>query len=214
MRGPYGKLWTEFFSFLLWPKREARGPWKQGRKKWGSITCCMDRANEANKMFTIWLCQLFLFWKGDRELAVRTATYGPGIDRSQHAKSVSHIINILYFFWFWTCKLKYSGENDHKSRKYLISGKRGSRCWYWPYLLQELQFPQIWLFRSTLYFSLIWRHNHLSECSKTKCCYWTPVIRHINKPILTWVPFFLTNQQQDKGLELWLAAANLWETVA
>ena len=29
-----------------------------------------------------------------RELEVRTATYGPGIDQSQHAKSVSHIINI------------------------------------------------------------------------------------------------------------------------
>ena len=25
VRGPYGKLWTEFFSFLLWPKLEARG---------------------------------------------------------------------------------------------------------------------------------------------------------------------------------------------
>ena len=31
--GPYGQLWTEFFSFFLWPKREARGSWKQGRKK-------------------------------------------------------------------------------------------------------------------------------------------------------------------------------------
>ena len=30
--------------------------------------------------------------KGDRELEVRTATYGPGIDQSQHANSVSHII--------------------------------------------------------------------------------------------------------------------------
>ena len=39
------------FSFLLWPKREARGPWKQGRKKRGSITCRTDRANEAIKMF-------------------------------------------------------------------------------------------------------------------------------------------------------------------
>ena len=68
-------------------------PWKQGRKKRGSITCCTDRANEANKMFIIWLCWLFRFWKGDRELAVRTATYGPRIDQSQHAKSVSHIIN-------------------------------------------------------------------------------------------------------------------------
>ena len=80
------------FSFLLWPKREALGLWKQGRKKRGSITCHTDRANEANKMFIIWFCWLFRFWKGDRELEVRTATYGPGIDQSQHAKSFSHII--------------------------------------------------------------------------------------------------------------------------
>ena len=83
------------FSFLLWPKREARGPWKQGRKKRGSITCPTDWANEANKMFIIWLCWLFRFWNGDRELEVHTATYGPGVDQSQHAKSVSHIINTL-----------------------------------------------------------------------------------------------------------------------
>ena len=89
------------FSFLLWPKRGARGPWKQGRKKQGSITCCTDRANEANKMFIIWLCWLFRFCKGDRELEVRTATYGPATDQSQHAKSVSHIINACtcaYYF--------------------------------------------------------------------------------------------------------------------
>ena len=30
--------------------------------------------------------------KGDRELEVHTATYGPGIDQSQHTKPVSHII--------------------------------------------------------------------------------------------------------------------------
>ena len=83
------------FFFLLWPKREARGPWKQGRKKRGSITCLTDRANETNKMFIIWLCWLFRFWIGDRKLEVRTATYGPGIDQSQHAKSVSHIIKQL-----------------------------------------------------------------------------------------------------------------------
>ena len=29
--------------------------------------------------------------KGGRELEVRMATFGPGIDQSQHAKSVSHI---------------------------------------------------------------------------------------------------------------------------
>ena len=86
----------QVFSFLLWPKHEAHGPWKQGRKKRGSITCRTDRANEANKMFIIWLCWLFWIWKGDRELGVRTATYGPGIDQSQHAKSVSHIIRGIY----------------------------------------------------------------------------------------------------------------------
>ena len=81
------------FSLLLWPKREARGPWKKGRKKRGSITCRTDWANEANKMFIIWLCWLFRVLKGDRELEVSTtATYGPGIDQSQHAKSISHII--------------------------------------------------------------------------------------------------------------------------
>ena len=82
------------FSFLLWPNREVRGLLKQGRKERGSITCRADRANEANKMFIIWLCWLFRFWKGDQELEVRTATYGPGVDQSQHAKSVSHIIKI------------------------------------------------------------------------------------------------------------------------
>ena len=71
------------FSFLSW---------KQGWKKRGSTTCRTDRANEANKMFIIWLCWLFRFWKGDREPEVHTAAYGPGIDQSQHAKSVSHII--------------------------------------------------------------------------------------------------------------------------
>ena len=33
--------------------------------------------------------------KGDPELEVRTATYGPGIDQSQHGKSVSHIITFI-----------------------------------------------------------------------------------------------------------------------
>ena len=34
---------------------------------------------------------IILAREGDQELEVRTATYGPGIDQSQHAKSVSHI---------------------------------------------------------------------------------------------------------------------------
>ena len=33
---------------------------------------------------------------GDQELEVRTAIYGPEIDRSQRAKSVSHIIKGLF----------------------------------------------------------------------------------------------------------------------
>ena len=82
------------FSFLSWPKREAHGPWKQGRKKRGSINCRTDRANQANKMFIKWLCWLFRVWKGDRELEVRTTNYRPGIDQSKHAKSVSHIIKL------------------------------------------------------------------------------------------------------------------------
>ena len=33
------------------------------------------------------------------------------------------------------------------------------------------------------------------ECPITKCCYWTPVIGQLNKPITTRAPGFLTNQQ-------------------
>ena len=101
VRGPYGKLSTEFFPFLLWPKREVHGSWKQGRKKRGSIICQTDQANEVNKVFIIWLCWLFrkgtgIFdvLTGDQELEVRTATYGPRIDQSQHARSVSHITRV------------------------------------------------------------------------------------------------------------------------
>ena len=48
----------------------------------------------------------------DRELEVRTATYGPGIDQSQHAKSVSHIIILLIF-------QLYQVDNRVRSNKYL-----------------------------------------------------------------------------------------------
>ena len=81
-------------SYLLPFMAQARSAqaMKTRKEKRGSITCQTDWANEANKMFIIWLWWLFRFWKGDRELEVRTATYGPGIDQSQHAKSFSHII--------------------------------------------------------------------------------------------------------------------------
>ena len=130
------------FSFLLWPKHEARGPWKQGRKKRGSITCHTDRANEANKMFIIWLCWLFGFWEGDRELEVRTATYRPGIDQSQHTKSVSHIINfnILLAFYYehvlcFLCVIAYSVAVIHlapenNDLKWSLTTHGVSNNWY------------------------------------------------------------------------------------
>ena len=36
----------------------------------------------------------------DREQEVHTATYGPGIDQSQHEKAVSHIIILRIFLGF------------------------------------------------------------------------------------------------------------------
>ena len=98
------------FSFLLWPKRGALGPWKQGRKKRGSIARLTNRTNEANKMFFIWLCWLFHFWKSDRELEVRTATYESGIDqlwqrkraqRCDSSGSDSAEITICTLVWQW-----------------------------------------------------------------------------------------------------------------
>ena len=50
----------------------------------------MDRTNEANKMK--YYMALLIIWgkecfdKCPRELEVYTATYGPGIDQSQHTK--------------------------------------------------------------------------------------------------------------------------------
>ena len=116
------------FSFLLWPKREARRPWKQGRKKRGSITCRTDRANEANKMFIIWLCWLFQFWKGNREPEVRTATYGPGTDQSQHAKSSQPYNNVSYaiassivivFSKPFCCRFLFICRDSKEKEKYL-----------------------------------------------------------------------------------------------
>ena len=43
----------------------------------------LDYSGKGTKSFDV--------WTGDQELEVRTATYRPEIDQSQHAKSVSHI---------------------------------------------------------------------------------------------------------------------------
>ena len=96
VRGPYSKLWTEFFPSFYCPSAKRAGHKNKEGKKRGSITCRTDRANEANKMFIIWLCWLFRFWKGDQEQEVRTATYGPGIDQSQHAKSCQPYNKLTY----------------------------------------------------------------------------------------------------------------------
>ena len=100
MRGPCGKLWTEFFSFLLWQSAKRAGHENEEGRKRGSITCRRDRANETNTV----RCLLFGFvYSGkrtksfdvltsDQEVEVRTATYGPEIDQLQRAKSVNHII--------------------------------------------------------------------------------------------------------------------------
>ena len=44
-----------FFPFYV-PSAKCAGHENKEGKKWGSITCCTDRANEANTMFIIWLC--------------------------------------------------------------------------------------------------------------------------------------------------------------
>ena len=80
-----------FFLPFMAQARSAR-PIKTKKEKTRIHNLPSDRANKANKMFIIWLCWLFRVWKGDWELEVRTATYWPGIDQSQHTKSVSHII--------------------------------------------------------------------------------------------------------------------------
>ena len=56
VQGRYGKLWTKFFLSFYGPSVEHAGNENMEGKKQGSITCRMDRANEANKMFIIWLC--------------------------------------------------------------------------------------------------------------------------------------------------------------
>ena len=56
VRGPYCKLRTKFFPVDLWPKREARGPEINGKKR-GFVTYSMDLENEVSKIFIIslWL---------------------------------------------------------------------------------------------------------------------------------------------------------------
>ena len=45
--------------------------------------------------FVSYLTKSFDVLTGDQKLEVRTASYGPEIDQSQHVKSVSHIIKLI-----------------------------------------------------------------------------------------------------------------------
>ena len=47
---------------------------------------------------------------------------------------------------------------------------------------------------NTLFFHNLTEKSFIGECSITKCCFWTPVIGQLNKPITA--RGFLTNQQQ------------------
>ena len=104
------------FSFLLWPKHGAHGPWKQGRKKRESITCRTDRANEANKMFIIWLWWLW-FWKGDVDWRAR----GPyGYLRTWNwpitARKISQPYNNVLYRTVLYCTLSHALKNTANQR--------------------------------------------------------------------------------------------------
>ena len=49
----------DFFPSFYGPSAKRAGHENKEGKKLGSVTCRTDRANEANKMFIIWLCSLF-----------------------------------------------------------------------------------------------------------------------------------------------------------
>ena len=57
VRGPYGKLCIEFLPSSYGPSaKRADHENKEGKNEGGSITCRTDQANEAKKIFIIWLC--------------------------------------------------------------------------------------------------------------------------------------------------------------
>ena len=76
-------------------------------------------------MFIIWLYYMAknerLQLTGYQELEVRTATYGPKIDQSQHATSASHIIltiivkNVLRTFEAEILKIFKNTQPQHKN---------------------------------------------------------------------------------------------------
>ena len=140
------------FSFLLWPKREARGPWKQGRKKRGSITCCTDRANEANKMFIIWLCRLFRFWKASGPYG-NLRTWNWPIT----AREISQPYNKVHYSVVWDTVCT---TNWLHARMYCMS-VYGTECPAKRRTLKRACHPPEWISRQKqLYFSKNARATH------------------------------------------------------
>ena len=101
MRGPYGKLWTESFPSFYGPSAMRVGHENKEGKKTGSITFRLR--TEQTRLIR---CLLYGFvdysGKGttsfrrfDRACGPYGYRYGPEINQSQHAKSVSHIITCL-----------------------------------------------------------------------------------------------------------------------
>ena len=93
VRGPYGKLWPEFFSVPVCENKEGKKKTRIHKldvrtEQTRLIRCLLygftDYSGKRTKSFYVVTC--------DQEPEVRTATYGPEIDQSQHAKSVSHTI--------------------------------------------------------------------------------------------------------------------------
>ena len=92
------KLWTEFF-----PSAQAM----KARKEKTRIPTVYNKFAVQTEQMRLIRCLLYGFvdynsgkrmksfdvLTGDQELEVRMATYGPEINQSQHAKSVSHIYN-------------------------------------------------------------------------------------------------------------------------
>ena len=75
------QVMNQFFSFPLWPKR--------GGETEDSQVAVRTEQTRLIRCLLYGFVDYYGFEMGDRELEVRTATYVPGIDQSQQAKSVS-----------------------------------------------------------------------------------------------------------------------------
>ena len=93
----------------------------------------------------------------------------------------------------WTQNLLESQK--HKQAKHILQ---------WPRVALQnttiIQFHQNNLIGSfnNLFFLNLTTKSFIWECPTTKCCYWTLVIRQLNKPITTWVHGFSDQSETRK----------------